>query len=121
MIRQSLITAAVLAGGILLSHSAIAQQKTQPGVKAAAMTPPNGKYQCYSGAGGNMKLNFAAGNSYSNEQGKAGKYTVSKDGLMTFTNGPWAGFYAKVIGPTKVGLTSNPAANFYQMTCDLKK
>ena len=74
--------------------------------------------ECYGGPAGNMKLSFGGGATYANEQGKQGRYTIGQGGQIAFVSGPWAGFYAKVLGPGKVGLTSKPNQSFYYMTCD---
>lgn len=98
-----------------------------PGTPAAQIAPAAklggqptaGFYQCYGGAAGNMKLRFGPG-WYENEQGKRGTYTMRPSGQMALATGPWAGFYAKTLSPTKVGLTSKPDGTFYNMTCDRK-
>ena len=98
-----------------------------PGTPAAQVAPAArlggqptpGAYQCYGGAAGNMKVSFGPG-WYANEQGARGSYAMRPSGQMALTSGPWAGFYAKTLSPTKVGLTSKADGTFYQMTCDRK-
>lgn len=81
-------------------------------------TPKAGKYQCFGGAAGNIKLTFGPGATYANEQGARGAYAMRPSGQMQFTSGPWKGYYAKTLDHGRVGLTSKPDGTFYQMTCD---
>ena len=88
-------------------------------VKAAAAAVSSGNYQCYGGSAGNIKLTFRGAGADANEQGKAGAYTM--DGAkITFTTGPWAGFFGELLPDGRVGLSSRPNGRPYYMTCERK-
>ena len=91
-----------------------------PAAKPISPMPTAGLYQCRGGPAGNLKLRFGPGNRYANEQGTAGAFTIANDGQISFTSGPWEGFFAKNLGKGKVGLTSRPNQSFYYMTCDIE-
>lgn len=78
---------------------------------------PAGNYQCYGGSAGNMRLVFRGAGQYANEQGRAGAYTMSGANI-TFTTGPWEGFFGELLPDGKVGLSSRPNGRPYYMTCE---
>lgn len=92
---------------------------TKAAPKAAAGSVPAGNYQCYGGSAGNMKLTFRGPGQYANEQGSAGAYAMNGVDI-TFTSGPWEGFYGRVLPDGRVGLSSRPNAGSYYMTCERK-
>lgn len=105
----------VVIGFLALAPAAASAQGAPNGGAPAA-----GSYQCYGGAAGNMRLSFTGPGRYANDKGKTGAYTSGEGGRITFTSGPWAGFYGRVLPNGKVGLSSKPDTKSYYMLCERK-
>lgn len=68
-----------------------AQRSGSAGAARSGMAP-NGNYQCYGGAAGNMRI--------------------------TISNGRWNGFYTALLPDGKVGISSKPNGRPYYMVCE---
>jgi hypothetical protein len=79
-----------------------------------------GMYQCHGGSAGNMKLQFLENGKYANEQGTSGEFQAISSDEISFVTGPWEGFFGRILGLDKIGLTSRTAQSTYYMTCDLE-
>lgn len=95
-----------------------------PASAGAAKSPGNdavqpGLYHCVAAGGiaGTLKLEIISASQYGNGKGKRGSYSMSNDGKLSFTSGPWEGYFGKVLGPDKIGLASRDNG-YYGTTCD---
>lgn len=104
---------ALVVGALLCVTPALAQP--------AGGGPATGRYECWAAGGvaGTLNLEITGPSSYAGN-GKAGDYTFSpENGRITFSSGPWAGFYGKLLGPTKIGISSRPGGSS-NTVCDRK-
>ena len=54
---------------------------------------------------------------YTGQRPKKGKYTVDADRRLTFTTGPLAGFYGKVLIDETIGISSRPGETMFNTVC----
>jgi hypothetical protein len=97
---------------------------TGTGGKAAgaAGAPRNGTYHCVAAGGvaGTLQLVIKGGNEYSDRSGKSGRYNFdAATGKITFQSGGFSGYFGKLLGPAKIGLSSRDGG-FYGTVCDMK-
>lgn len=94
------------------------------GKKAQGTAAPEvaaGAYICYAagGAAGMMRLTIQ-GARYTVGNGSAGSFDFDpKSAAIRFKSGTWEGYYGKVLGPGRIGVSSRPGG-FYATTCDRK-
>lgn len=96
---------------------------------AVAFAAPPGKgdqvqpglYHCVAAGGiaGTLKLEIINASQYGNGKGKRGSYSLSGDGKLSFSSGPWEGYFGKMLGPGKIGLASRDNG-YYGTICDRK-
>jgi hypothetical protein len=98
------------------SHSTSRPQRVRPAANSSS--PQVGTYQCVSGAAGNLVIRIMPGSRYANAQGVAGRFSINSSGRIAFVDGPWTGYFGRVLDGGRLGLTADPASTFYQMTCD---
>lgn len=81
--------------------------------------PAVGAWQCVSGTAGNLTLRILAGGRYANAQGVTGRYSYDvASRRLRFSGGAWDGYGGRVLDGGRLGLSADPNASFYQMTCD---
>lgn len=98
--------------------AAVIAAASTPAAAAGGRVQP-GAYHCSGGSAGNMQLSFKAGGQYANAQGKAGAYGFdAASGRLTFTSGPWEGFFGRLLPGGKIGLSSKPDTTSYYMVCE---
>jgi hypothetical protein len=81
-----------------------------------------GSYTCVAGGGaaGTLRLVIKSDTEYADRNGKTGTYEFdAKTGRFVFKTGAWEGFYGKLLGPRKIGITSRPGGSANTI-CDLK-
>ena len=81
-----------------------------------------GSYACVAGGGaaGTLRLVIKSDTEYADRNGKKGTYEFDpKTGRFVFKTGAWEGFYGKLLGPRKIGITSRPGGSANTI-CDLK-
>ncbi len=89
---------------------------------AGGGAPRNGTYHCVAAGGvaGTLKLVIKSPSEYADRNGKTGRYTHDPaTGKLRFESGAWGGYFGKVLGPTKIGLSSRDGG-YSGTVCDLK-
>lgn len=86
---------------------------------SASNGPAVGAYQCVSGGAGNLNLRILAGGRYANAQGVTSSFSYDASSRrLRFSGGPWDGYGGRLLDGGRIGLSADPNASFYQMTCD---
>lgn len=80
------------------------------------LTP--GHYACSAGAAGSFPIEIVDGSSYVDRAGTRGSYSLDGDGI-DFASGSLTGYYARVLGNGKFGLSSKAARSF-SVVCNRK-
>lgn len=89
----------------------------------SSKTLERGTYRCWAAGGtaGTLRLVVRSSTRYADRNGQAGTYAFDPSTQqITFTSGPWAGYYGKLLAPGKIGLSSRPGA-YYGTVCDLEE
>lgn len=81
-----------------------------------SLTP--GRYACSAGAAGTFPVEIVDGSSYVDRAGTRGSYSLDGDGI-DFASGSLTGYYARVLGNGKFGLSSKAARSF-SVVCNRK-
>ena len=83
---------------------------------------PTGSYHCVAAGGiaGTLQLNILDDSQYSGRDGKKGNYAFdAASGKINFKSGSWSGYYGKLLGPGRIGISSRDNG-YYGTSCDLK-
>ena len=81
-----------------------------------------GSYACVAAGGiaGTLRLVIQSPTEYADRNGKKGTYTFdAESGAIEFKTGAWEGFYGKLLGPRKIGISSRRGGSSNTI-CDLK-
>jgi hypothetical protein len=85
----------------------------------------NGVYKCYSLAGTTLNYMFldvhiTGSDSYQDQKGNAGKYSIESSGKIVFSSGPLQKANGKLLRGPKIGLNMN-GGTFFNTTCGMRK
>lgn len=98
-------------GGYATTPQEVAGRIAQDKADAANAVLKSGKYSCYSGGQYTFTDLFIDGpHSYRVEPGGSGAYSYSK-GALTFTSGPYAGAYSRMVDGKTVGVSAKGDTN----------
>lgn len=92
--------------------------QAEGGAPAAGGGLAPGRYACSAGAAGTFPVEIVDGGSYIDRAGTRGSYSLDGDSI-DFASGSLAGYYARVLGAGKFGLSSEAARSF-SVVCNRK-